>query len=814
VAGNLTATKKAVGDMAFENAVTETYDRLGRETQISDPDAGITAFEYNAFDEVVKQITSELASYSKFMTMTYDALGRPETRVEPYSSVNINENLTSSWYYDDVTAGNKGKGRLTRETSRLSSEGQDTFERTYTYSSSAGGLLTSVQTNIWTAAKGSRNYITNYTYDTARRLKTVVYPMSPSFVSAPEPFTVEYTYNVRGYVEQMHQRENGAKTNLLYQVMESDAPGRIAKQYLGDTSVNSRGYETGSGRLTFTNASINNGGSQVNVQNFVYAYDGIGNMKSRSDLLHNLSEKLTYDDLDRLKSAQVLGQAVKNYDYDVLGSITNKSDHGIPYNYSMVNAGRHAVTSVVTPAPGSQTLNYTYNQNGNQINASLPDGQTRQISSLTFDLPGEIKIANSAVNHKFRYGPGRARYVQEANDGSVITYTDYVGEMYVNKTQGTGTDEEHRHYLAANGQRIGVLIDTKVGTTATKQFKFFHLDHLGSITSITDKQGTTFNIEGLSYDAFGKRRDASSWNGEPVTPPTEVRGYTGHEHLDDVGIIHMNGRVYDPNLGRMLSPDPIVSAPLFGQDWNRYSYAWNSPLRWFDPTGLTDTVVVTGTKVGGVGWGSFASGSSSSFGGGAGTKRGDPHGGGGVMGDLREKGQKDQADEAEQDEGVEEVTVTSTTIEENTNTDGLEEVIVTGTKLVPEIPPGVDIDKNIFEAEVARFHMRSSEWFYDKVRNGGPWDYKQLDPKYEEFGNFNYGATGTAFGFSEEILLRMAGWAQVQAGTTRSSWGQSPTLIDAYFGTGGVAPFGDDPNDQSWIQKGIQYYRQQQRRGK
>ena len=63
------------------------------------------------------------------------------------------------------------------------------------------------------------------------------------------------------------------------------------------------------------------------------------------------------------------------------------------------------------------------------------------------------------------------------------------------------------------------------------------------------------------------------------------RGYTGHEHLPEVGLINMNGRMYDPLLGRMLSPDAYVQAPGYTQSYNRYSYCWNNPLKYTDPTG-------------------------------------------------------------------------------------------------------------------------------------------------------------------------------------------------------------------------------------
>ena len=73
---------------------------------------------------------------------------------------------------------------------------------------------------------------------------------------------------------------------------------------------------------------------------------------------------------------------------------------------------------------------------------------------------------------------------------------------------------------------------------------------------------------------------------------------------------------------------------------------------------------------------------------------------------------------------------------------------------------------------------------------------------------FSYGASGATFGYSENTLSRMAGWAQVQAGTSQPNWGKAPNKVDAYFGIGGRAPFGDDPVDQMWIQRGVDYYRE------
>lgn len=86
-------------------------------------------------------------------------------------------------------------------------------------------------------------------------------------------------------------------------------------------------------------------------------------------------------------------------------------------------------------------------------------------------------------------------------------------------------------------------------------------------------------------------------------------------------------------------------------------------------------------------------------------------------------------------------------------------------------------------------------WFYKKVRNRGPWDYKQRDSSLANFGNFNYGATGTIAGIPSEILFMAGGFAQTQAGTSRPEWN--------YWYE--QSPYGDDPQDQFWIQQGIDY---------
>ena len=94
-------------------------------------------------------------------------------------------------------------------------------------------------------------------------------------------------------------------------------------------------------------------------------------------------------------------------------------------------------------------------------------------------------------------------------------------------------------------------------------------------------------IEGGGFNAFGERRTNGSATSITTTGlASTTRGFTGHEMLDGLDVIHMNGRIYDPTLGRFLQADPVIQAPDNPQNWNAYTYVFNNPYRYTDPTGM------------------------------------------------------------------------------------------------------------------------------------------------------------------------------------------------------------------------------------
>jgi len=119
---------------------------------------------------------------------------------------------------------------------------------------------------------------------------------------------------------------------------------------------------------------------------------------------------------------------------------------------------------------------------------------------------------------------------------------------------------------------------------------YIHTDHLGSYCTLTNaaKQVVQRNF----FDPWGNT--IALLRGLPPDDPQQQptlnftltpRGFTGHEHYPQFTIINMNGRLYDPVIGRFFSPDKYVANSSFTQDFNRYSYARNCPLMYTDPDG-------------------------------------------------------------------------------------------------------------------------------------------------------------------------------------------------------------------------------------
>lgn len=194
-------------------------------------------------------------------------------------------------------------------------------------------------------------------------------------------------------------------------------------------------------------------------------------------------------------------------------------------------------------------------------------------------------IAGNGQSSTFEYGPNGNYWKQTATYSNGTETTKYIGGL-LEIVQGPSVTS-YRHHIKANGRTVAVYSRGSNGANNT----IYPLnDHLGSTDAVTNSSGTIIVKE--SFAAFGARRNGATWSGAPSgTDMTAIgdatrRGYTDHSMLDNIGLIHMNGRVMDPVLGRFVSSDPFIDGFMNTQGWNRYSYLKNSPLALTDMSGF------------------------------------------------------------------------------------------------------------------------------------------------------------------------------------------------------------------------------------
>ena len=222
---------------------------------------------------------------------------------------------------------------------------------------------------------------------------------------------------------------------------------------------------------------------------------------------------------------------------------------------------------------------YAWDANGNNTS-----GGGRALTYTVFDKVATVTKGGHAT--AFEYGPDRARYMRADTETGQTTTTLYIGGL--EKVAHPDGRREVRRYID------GLVIETKkygaAGALTDTNEQYVLKDHLGSVDVITDADGAV--AQEMSFDPWGQRRNAADWSSLSGSALTDFdasrtpRGFTGHEHLDEAGIIHMNGRIHDPKLGRFLQADPYVQNPRLPGGHNRYAYAMNNPLNAVDPSGF------------------------------------------------------------------------------------------------------------------------------------------------------------------------------------------------------------------------------------
>ncbi len=594
---------------------TITYDNFGRMLTVTSPDTAVSTYNYSLLRTTVTTIkgsdtieTSKLVNAMGETTQSEDNIDNvvhysyyPDGKLK-FSYVSTHTSDTTSFSYDaqgnrtsisdpdagTITSMYDAFGQLLRQinakndtttyqydvagrTTKLTDARGDIFysyvtdtttaafgqldsvynsdhslQEVYTYDSDYGMLLTHTRTGV------NKTFTNTFTYDWFGRPMTRTYPSD---------FELEYAYTSNGDLDQV--RGNGL---TLWSCNDANSLGQITSYSQGGNSTS----------LTYNMHGELNRVYTAGVMDMCYTFDDMGNLSSRKDDRSDQMEVFEYDNLNRLIGIDYydpngyVSTADLNIGYDNCGNIISKTDVSSTINYGE-GEKPHALTSIENPNksydPPPQNISYNVFNKMSLISDTLSGG-----GLLELDI---------------KYGLGNQRIKTTQARDSIVERVKYFNGDYEEDSTSAGIKKYHYIYGGTGLTAIFVMEGSGNDT-----LHYVLSDHLGSLTAIVN--ASTSEVKNYSFNAWGMPRNASDWTISDTSYLFAGRGFTGHEHLSDFNLINMNGRIYDPLLGRFLSPDPIVQAPGNPNSYNRYSYVLNNPLKYVDPSGyLGDPTTLT-----------------------------------------------------------------------------------------------------------------------------------------------------------------------------------------------------------------------------
>lgn len=588
------------------NSICYEYDIYGRPTTIKDYNGNVTSYSYNGLEvSCTKNNQTTTNSYNVFndllsvnsnkgnisyqydggghiiaektgdvtLTYKYDSFGRLISKEDPHAGCK-RKTYNAEGYVAEESDGEKNISYTYDELGRIATKNVEN-EQCFSYTYNSFGELTSV-----TSKDGKLSKVLDY--DTQHRLSSIKETNNNKQLTQTFSYkdgrisscnyqsnnglnaTENYIYN-KGILTEVNL--NGDK--IIWQLNSEDDQGKA-------TQYSSLGYDT---KYSFDD---NNNLSSIGVYKDKqllwkedYVFDSTtGNLLSRNNH-HNQNESFDYDDMDRLIS--INGHKIT---YDEIGNIKNNEQVG---TYSYNNSRPYELKDITTEQDLFPLTSQKIAYNSTLQPTSIEDNNNTVI--FTYDEDGQrnlMEISDSmGISRKKKYYFGNKYELIETSDGII-----------------------ERLYLVGNAYDAPVVM---VRNADGEQLYNITRDYQGSIKAIYDENNNL--IQELSFDPWGRQRNPETGEYYAIDEEPELfldRGYTGHEHLTEYQLINMNGRLYNPILGRFLSPDPILADPTNPQNYNCYAYALNNPLKYVDKNGKFPILAFLGGIIGAYIGGSLA----------------------------------------------------------------------------------------------------------------------------------------------------------------------------------------------------------------
>lgn len=525
---------------------------MGKKIEFNDPSNGVYKYEYDGFGKIKKIISPKGNKL-----YTFNNVGQLVSQNE-ISTADGGQatNKIITFTYDN-------KGRLISKSG--TSKGKS-YSSNISYDPQGRVISSSESSN------GKYFIKKGITYDDKARVISYEKQLYSSGVLTK--VTVENFYSTwNGDLQLVKDKTSG---KILWELKNTNERGQVLNAKLGAAEITNL-YDDTNGFLTKVNHS-----SQVkqDILQLTYAFDAIKNeLRSRTtggDF--NITETFEYDNNNRLVkwTNPVTGQYNSNI-YDAKGRILENDQVGkIKFENS---AKVYQPTGMTLNAAGTQNYNndliqsIAYNENNDPIFINGEKGDVAFQYGLT------------AMRQQVSFGGN----FDPDQEGKFTRFYSEDGSFEITKNNVTGK-EKHTIYIGGTPYESNIVY-LKNYEEANGSYRFLHKDYLGSILAISDEAGN--KLEQRHFDAWGNFTHLQIGNGPILTDKNSIdnaallvdRGYTGHEHFAEVGIIHMNGRLYDPLLRRFLNADENIQDPYNTQNYNKYGYVLNNPLMFSDPSG-------------------------------------------------------------------------------------------------------------------------------------------------------------------------------------------------------------------------------------
>ena len=585
-AGNVIEMRDAKG-----NIIKAEYDKLNRLLKSTDQEGGESLYTYDPKGNLM----SLKDERNNITTYLYDVLDRMIKRTNPLSQKEF-------FTYDN-------EGYMTSHLNRIGELTTYTYDKanqlvqrvlgdsnTYKYSYDKDGNLASVSDDdsklsfnydgldriVEVSTKGSSKQpaiIQIYEYDKNSNRLSLSSGLEAESLSSYRRQSYSYDYEN----QLTHLSSAGGTFRFEY-----DDLSRLTKLTNANNIVTQMSYE-GDFRLKkiehIKESFVSFLYTSREVQSiFNYSYDYNNNKTKlktfRKALPINETLEYSYDKKNQLLTATspIRSLANETFTYDISGNLLKQTGQAVNSSYNENNQ-----------LTDDGTYTYKYDTKGNMIERIQKDNN--KTTRYEWDIENQLirvtthETENAMPSETITYAyDGLGRRIEKNINGKIKRY------IYDNEDILMEYDEENalqKYYVHGMGidNPLAMLIDNKDTREDLNDLKayYYHKDGMGSITSLTDKDGK--EVEKYVYNAFGKmtiydERDNKIEESQFDNPYS----FTGREHDSETGLHYHRARYYNPQLARWLSED---SVEFDSGDMNLYRYVMNNPTKWFDLFGDT-----------------------------------------------------------------------------------------------------------------------------------------------------------------------------------------------------------------------------------